>query len=181
MKSEATPGSSPGAGAAIAIEAHPRASGGEQFIQRHRARRRYRLRQLAVHACRQDPQCISVDVDEVDVLPHGGSKPSPRLGAKATRIGSPILDIACKWPTLGFEHLHEGLQQQRFDRVQLLASHTSQSGRSLIGSPAAIRRSRSLWRSLHSRMSSSYRSLMAPYPSTMPMSGAAGFFMPTIL
>ena len=83
--------------------------------------------------------------------------------------------------------MHERLKQQRFDRVQLLASHAfdllddvhpvrsfvyrlprgnppQQTGLALAPQQNVV----------------VVRSLIGNYPSTMAMSGAAGFFMPTI-
>jgi hypothetical protein len=100
-------------------------------------------------------------------------------GHGSPRITPPILDIARERPTLGFEHMHEGVERQRFDSMQLLAPRAFD----LLDGSHPVRPF--IHRLARGKPSQQVALAIAPqqdrtYPSTIAMSGAAGFFMPTI-
>ena len=98
-----------------------------------------------------------------------------------------FVDIARVRPTLGLEHVHERLEQQRFDRVQLLASHALDllddvhPVRPFIDRFARGDPPQQIALALAPQQDVVVVQVAhGPHPSTMAMSGAAGFFMPTI-
>ena len=108
-----------------------------------------------------------------------------RLNPEAARIGHQFPRTG--GPALGFQHVHKGLEQKRFDREQLLRPTLStssmmlaQSGRSFTGSPAAMRRSKVALALAPQQDVVVVQIAHRVHPSTMPISGAAGFFIPTI-
>src|SRR6516225_7657817 len=95
----------------------------EQLVQRHWTRRRYWERCGAVDRIRDCPQGAAVELHHVYPLPHRGHKPSGGVTPEPSGLSLPMRNIAGERPSLGLQHVDESLNEERFDRMQLLAAH----------------------------------------------------------
>jgi hypothetical protein len=67
---------------------------GQQFVQRPGAARRPRLRQVVVHAVRQDTKCTAVDAPGIKALPQRWCKAIRGLDREAPRVGLIVEPLA---------------------------------------------------------------------------------------